>query len=107
MSGEEKLFENKVKKWLKDNNIWYFKVWGGLFQKAGIPDIIGCCNGRFIALEIKASNGKPSKLQIYVIEQIQKSGGYAKIVYPDDFEDLVKDLSSFEAVGIVKEYLKC
>ena len=33
-------FENKVKKWLDANNIWHFKVWGGLFQKAGIPDII-------------------------------------------------------------------
>ena len=106
MSGEEKLFENKVKKWLKENNIWYFKVWGGLFQKAGIPDIVGCCNGRFIALEIKASNGKPSKLQIHVIKQIQACGGYARFVYPSDYEDLVKDLSSFEAVGIVKGYLK-
>lgn len=91
--AEEKLFENKVKKWLDANNIWHFKVWGGLFQKAGIPDIIGCCNGRFIALEVKASNGKPSKLQLWVIEQIKKSGGYARTVYPCDYDNLVLDLN--------------
>ena len=93
MSGEEKLFENKVKKWLDANNIWYFKVWGGLFQKAGIPDIVGCCNGRFIGLEIKASTGKPSKLQLYVIDKIKSSGGYARTVYPCDYDNLVSDLN--------------
>lgn len=89
----EKTFENKVKKMLKQKEIWHFKVWGSMFQAAGVPDILGCCNGRFIALEIKDVNGKASKLQIHVIEQIKKSGGYARTVYPCDYDNLVSDLN--------------
>lgn len=88
----EGLFKEKVQKWLKKNNIWFFKVWGGIFQKSGIPDIIGCCNGRFIALELKADNGIASKLQLWTIEQIKKSGGYARTVYPCDYNELVEEL---------------
>ena len=89
----EKTFENKVKKMLKQKGIWHFKVWGSMFQAAGVPDILGCCNGRLIALEIKDVNGKASKLQIHTIEQIKKSGGYARTVYPCDYDNLVSDLN--------------
>ena len=93
MAGE-KLFENKVKKWLKSNNIWYFKVWGSMFQKAGVPDILACVGGRFVALEIKDEKGKPSKLQEYVISEINKSGGYARFVYPSDYDELTSELQA-------------
>ena len=89
----EKTFENKVKKMLKQKEIWHFKVWGSMFQAAGVPDILGCCNGRFIALELKADNGIASKLQLWTIEQIKKSGGYARTVYPCDYDNLVSDLN--------------
>ena len=98
----EKTFENKVKKMLKQKGIWHFKVWGSMFQAAGVPDILGCCNGRLIALEIKDVNGKASKLQIYVIEQIQACGGYARFVYPSDYEDLIKDLTKIERMEATK-----
>lgn len=32
---------------------WCFKCHGGPFQIVGIPDIIGCIDGRFVAIEIK------------------------------------------------------
>ena len=92
--AEEKQFENKVKKMLSEKGVWFFKVWGGLFQKAGIPDIVGCCNGHFIALEIKASNGRPSKLQMYVINKIKQAGGYARFVYPNDYWELIQELNN-------------
>lgn len=93
----EKLFENKIKKWLKAQvpNVWFFKVWGGgVFQSAGIPDIIGCINGRFFALEIKDVNGKPSKLQEFVIAQMVRAGAYARFVYPKDYEQVLFELKS-------------
>lgn len=92
----EKLFENKVKAFLKSQGCWFVKYWGGgQFTKAGIPDLLVCCKGKFIALEIKAANGKPSELQLYNIEAIQKAGGLAMVLYPKDFEkfkELVKNL---------------
>lgn len=49
----EKDFQSEVIKFLKKHNIYYIKVWGGGFQKAGIPDLIICLKGKFLAVELK------------------------------------------------------
>lgn len=86
--AEEKNFENRIKKFLKDKKCYFFKYWGGgQFTKAGIPDIIGCVNGIFVGIEVKASNGRPSDLQIHNLKQIDNAGGLALLLYPEDFED--------------------
>lgn len=92
MAGE-KNFENKIKAFLNTlPNTWYFKYWAGPYSKSGIPDIICCSNGRFIAIEVKAANGKPTELQKRNIELIQESGGQAYILYPKDFESFKNDM---------------
>lgn len=83
----EKNFENKVKKYLKDHECWFLKYWGGAaYTKSGIPDILACCNGKFLGIEVKAKNGKPSELQLYNLKKIDEAGGLAILLYPDDFE---------------------
>lgn len=84
--ASEKNFENQVKKWLKEHEAWYVKTWSNGVQRSGIPDLLICWKGRFIALELKAENGRASKLQEYEISQIKESGGIALIVRPSDFE---------------------
>lgn len=85
--GAEKNFENKVKKFLKDEGAWFVKYWGGgEFTKAGVPDLLVCINGKFLGVEIKAKNGKPSELQLYHLQKIDNAGGYAVLLYPSDFE---------------------
>lgn len=82
----EKNFENKVKKFLKENNCWLLKYWGGAaYTKKGIPDLLVCCNGKFMGIELKALNGKPSPLQIYNLREIDKAGGFAILLYPEDY----------------------
>ena len=49
----EKNIENSIKKWLKENNIYFFKVHGSAFMLPGIPDIIACVKGRFVGIEVK------------------------------------------------------
>ena len=96
MAGE-KNFENRVKAFLKDQGCWFIKYWGGgQFTKSGIPDLLICCNGHFIAVELKGPSGKPSELQLWNIEQIQKAGGIAMVLYPKDFDkfkELIVNLS--------------
>ena len=83
----EKNFENKVKKFLKDNGCWILKYWGGAaFTRSGIPDLLVCCKGRFIGVELKAAKGRPSDLQIYNRKGIDRSGGYGVLLYPDHWE---------------------
>lgn len=73
---------------MKSKNCWYVKYWGGgTFTKAGIPDLLVCCNGYFLGIEIKAKNGRLSEIQKYEIEKIRKSGGISFALYPKDFDD--------------------
>ena len=93
--ASEKNFENKVKGFLKDQGCWFVKYWGGgEFTKAGIPDILCCCNGYFLGIEVKAPKGKPSELQKWNIGKINDANGYGVILYPDQF-DQFKELIKF------------
>jgi len=86
--AEEKKFENKVKKFLTEQGCWVLKYWSGAaYTKSGIPDLLVCCNGYFLAVELKSSTGKPSDLQKYHIREIRKAGGIAFVLYPDGFEE--------------------
>lgn len=51
-------------------------------QFAGLPDIIGCLNGRFFALEVKRPGGYygVTDRQQAVLDQVTVAGGIAKVV---------------------------
>lgn len=97
--AEEKKFEEKVKKYLKEEGCWVLKTWSNGVQRKGIPDLLVCCNGFFLGVELKASNGSPTELQLYNIRKIRESSGLAIVLYPNDFErfkQIIKDLKSRE-----------
>ena len=50
----EKVFENKIKKILKEKQAYYVKFFGCGITTAGTPDILACVNGYFIGIECKA-----------------------------------------------------
>lgn len=91
--AEEKIFENKIKQWLKDHNCYHVKFFANSYTKRGVPDILACVNGYYVGIEVKAQNGKASDLQYYNIRQIRKAGGFAYIVYPSGWEELKKILT--------------
>ena len=67
------------------------KFFANAYTKSGIPDILCCCNGYFVAVEVKAPNGRPSELQKMNIRKINnESGGFGVILYPDQFDDFKK-----------------
>lgn len=99
----EKNFENRLKRWLETQGIYalgtprqkmtatpigyYEKRWGGgQFTKSGLPDMHIVANGKSIDIELKAPKGRPSELQLFIINQINNSGGMALLLYPKDFE---------------------
>lgn len=106
--GAEKNFENKIKGFLKEKHCWFVKYWGGgEFTKAGIPDILCCCNGFFIGIEVKAENGKPSDLQLRNLRLIDKANGFAILLYPTDFQafkDFIHYLWTFDHDEIITKY---
>lgn len=61
----------------------------------GLPDIYGCVNGRFIALECKRNQAEASHntarivLQAKILRDIQKSGGLSAFIYPENESELL------------------
>lgn len=94
----EKAFETKVKEYLHSQDCWVLKTWGGGMQRSGIPDLLVCCNGYFLGIELKAEKGKPSELQKWNIDKIHEADGYGIILYPDKFEEF-KDLIRMLSIG--------
>lgn len=84
--ASEKQFETEVKEFLNQRGCWYLKTWSNGIQRKGIPDLLICCNGLFLGVELKAMNGKPSDLQKREIKRIRKSNGIGIVLYPDCFE---------------------
>lgn len=92
----EKLYENKIKKFLESEGAWFVKFFANRMTKEGIPDILACVNGYFVGIEVKAQNGRPSPLQMYHCEQIRKAGGFAFVVYPTGWEQFKKFISDLK-----------
>lgn len=90
--AEEKQFENKVKRYLKSKNIYYFKYFGNAYSTPGILDLTLCINGKFVGVELKAEKGKVSALQEYNIKRIKESGGIAIVLRPSEFDKFKKKI---------------
>ena len=71
----------KISDYLKSvPDLFFWKEHGGIYGTSGIPDIIVCIDGRFIALEVKTQKGKTTPLQNAAIRKIRNSGGFAFVV---------------------------
>ena len=88
MAGREKNFENRIKSYLEKNNCWFVKFFANAYTSSGVPDILSCVNGRFVGIEVKQENGKPSLLQKMHLTNIIRSGGIGILAYPSGYEQL-------------------
>ena len=71
----------KISEYLKTiPNLFFWKEHGGMYGTAGIPDIIVCFKGRFLALECKVGRNTPTLLQAQTIRKITDAGGIAAVV---------------------------
>lgn len=88
MTPEAKV-KNKVKKILDDLKCYHFSPQTGGYGKSGVPDIIACYKGRFIAIECKAGKGVLTALQKYNIDQIKSNQGLAIVINEGNIESLL------------------
>ena len=68
--------------------IYYFMPPANGYGRQGIPDIICGMAGRFVAIECKAGNNKPTALQEREIDAIRKANGLAFIINEDNMHNI-------------------
>ena len=88
MTPEAKV-KKKVKKILDDIGAYHFSPMTAGYGRSGVPDIIVCYKGKFIGIECKAGEGKPTLLQLRNIDDIKRNGGLAIIVNEGNIEALL------------------
>lgn len=91
MATPEKKVKDKVKAVLESEGVYYFMPPANGYGRSGVPDIIACVNGFFLAIETKANGNKPTALQIREIETIRRSNGVAVVVDETNW-DMVRDM---------------
>ena len=84
----EKKVKNSCIKIITDNNAYYFFAPANGYGRSGIPDIVICHKGKFLAVECKAGNNKTTPLQEREIMAIHKAGGAAMVVREDTIDML-------------------
>ena len=87
MTPEAKV-KKKVKEMLDAMGVYHFSPYQAGFGRAGIPDIIGCLAGYFIAIECKAGKGTTTALQERELNRILNAGGYALVVNEKNINQL-------------------
>lgn len=83
---------SQIKNLLKSKGAYCEKIFGGGYQASGIPDILCCYRGYFLAIEVKSPTGKgrASDIQKLKIKAIRDAGGVAFIT--DNIEDVERIL---------------
>jgi Holliday junction resolvase len=88
----EKKVKAAVRKMLVNHGVYHFMPPGMGLGRSGIPDIIGCYKGKFIAIECKAGKGKTTALQERELEWIKDAGGFTFVAREDNLEELEVEL---------------
>lgn len=83
---KEKSFENKVRAYLKSVGAYNVKYLGCAITQSGVPDVLACVNGKFVAIELKGDNGHASNLQLANLKRIDQAGGFAVLLFPEHFD---------------------
>lgn len=88
MAKAEKVIQREIIDYLEDNGCYVVKIIQA--NKNGVSDLLACCRGHFIAIEVKAEgklNGA-TYLQKHHQALVVQSGGNAIIT--DSLEDVVQ-----------------
>jgi hypothetical protein len=93
----EKLVKNKVTQLLRLKNIYYFYPFSHGYGSIGIPDLIACYKGRFIAIECKAGKGKVTTLQEKNLTDIRACGGVALVINENNIDDISTQLNIIDS----------
>lgn len=77
----ESAIQKAIITWLREQGCYAVNIHGHPMQEAGVPDILSCWRGRFLAIEVKCSGETTTPIQAYHLEQIRKAGGVTLVAH--------------------------
>jgi Holliday junction resolvase len=89
--------KRNVKMFLTKRDIYYTMPFTAGYGASGVPDILVCYQGKFIAIECKAGKNKPTALQADHIKRIQEGGGVAVVVNETNWQSTMEDIFNEES----------
>jgi Holliday junction resolvase len=93
MDSEKNIQSQIIKMLNKLPQTWVVKFHATPYSVNGVPDLIGCCKGKFFAMEVKTPEGTTTTIQQYQQKMILKSGGICDVVRSvDDAAELIRKL---------------
>lgn len=78
----------RLKKHLDEMGIYHFSPFQAGMGRAGVPDVICCFEGRFVAFECKAGNNKPTALQEREMNAIRTAKGLAFVINEENVDNI-------------------
>lgn len=97
MKPESRL-QRKIQQVLKDEGGFFFKIHGGPFQAAGLPDLFGIIAGLTYAIEVKCPGKKPTVIQINTLSQLRKAGAIVMIAESvEEVMDVIRQVRTLSA----------
>lgn len=72
---EEGRLQSDVEQWLTSKQIWWYHDNDSRKSRPGIPDLLICYHGQFVAAELKSKTGKLKESQRNELARIRKSKG--------------------------------
>ena len=87
--------QERIQKYIRSIGGYIIKTHGDMISEPGIPDLICCYRGIFIALEVKIDDNTPSRHQGIHCRNIWKSGGIAVVVW--GIEEVIKLLEVLDS----------
>ena len=93
MATPEAKVKAKVVAQLKALGAYYFYPVTGGYGSSGVPDIVGCYNGKFFGIECKAGNNKPTAQQQKNLDRIAENGGVALVINEQNLNEVTSCLT--------------
>lgn len=79
MTKSESKIQSEIITWLNHQPLTWAVKFPGVLRR-GVPDVLCCYRGMFIAFEVKDATGYATPIQLAVIKQINEAGGDARVV---------------------------
>ena len=100
MAGPEAKFQANLKKKIKTSFEGCYIHKTECNERQGMPDLLVTYKGRCGYLECKRSaNASHRPNQDYYVDAINKDGGFARFIYPENEDEVLKEMEEyFDAV---------